>query len=222
MPEFTLAGAIKAADELSTNLSFPKINKVFDYQKNKNISSQYIEPRGCLIEAIRRQGKKVVIKYIPASEADGAFPDLTVSITRKDRNGVYCISIDQRCSFCARRFAGVKELLHVYFDILERSPAIQEITDTLSDAINSRRVIGEKGQDDNDIVLSGEAFCYIVAIEILLPFGEYRSHVENEHDPGNGKNDYYTALMTRIPSSVIYFYFSKFRAFSSRLHGEGF
>jgi hypothetical protein len=221
-PQRPLADAIKEADVLAKSLNFPrKPNSVelrgghaIDSAGHSSassciIESPYIDPIPALLTAIKQQGKQVRIKRIPHAELPEE-PDLDISITRKDREGVYHISIAERCTFCVRRFAALKELLHVYFDILEHSSAVRELTDTLTAAIQSRRSVEAAG-------ISGEAFCYVAAIEILIPYGEFRTEIANYRDVDQ-RTDYDIARMTRVPSSVIYFFFNKYITISDFIH----
>ena len=213
-----LAEAIREAVKLSESLKFPRAPNDFTVEgaytigadgniscDERPVSFPYISPVDALRTDLRKRGKDV--RFV--TPADDSRDALAISMARKVRGETYRVTIDNDCTFCVFRFAMLKELLHIHFGIFGPSPSLEAVSETLRDAIQSRMSVNPD--------LSGEAFCYAVAIEIMIPYGPFRDAVL-DHKKRN-ETDHTIARMTRVPLPVIKFFFDdKYAELSGLLH----
>lgn len=175
--ELYLKDAIRLARELHRLLCFSSIpNEVSFVEKYsvdensgllrpsviKKLKNNYIAPVAILKAEVERQRRKEV-KFLESERLSflrGFSP------SSKD---VIPIILKHDSTFCVRRFAALKELIHNYdikYTTSETTPK------AVLNAIESALACSQPGIHGDVASLHVEAFCYFCALEILIPWGE--------------------------------------------------
>ena len=165
--------------------------------KTENLDCSYVAPVSILAKAIMNR-RNITINFFSSRVAQNT---AGMSV-RKGANTVDILTPGE-ASFCATRFARLKELIHQWDDaFLSTDTSAKSLMLAIDAALRSL---------DPDIIdspspLHIENFCFFCAIEILLPWGKAgaRRNVLVEYRARN-LQDLVIARAFRVPLTVIQF-----------------
>jgi hypothetical protein len=130
-----------------------------------------------------------------------------MSLANPAPDNSFDILISPGFNFCYRRFAICKELCHILTDdgsTMQSDPVIQ-----LQGALQTVQLVQKSPKEFwknplfTDNPLSSENFCFLLALEILIPIKERDKMVT---DVTNGVRPYDVAFRLRIPELLVAFY----------------
>jgi hypothetical protein len=194
LPDFerNFAGAVRLAYWI-------KLNNWYVSKEGKvNVSD------GCIWPAFKNAVSKQTGKQINLHFRDNL---KNTSISLANPNNSYDILISPAFNFCYRRFAICKELCHILTDdatTVQTDPVKQ-----LQIALETVEFVQNAPTDfwKNPLFtgnpLSSENFCFLLALEILIPTKDRDKMVT---DITNGVNPYDIAFRLRIPELLVKFY----------------
>ncbi len=206
----TFPDAVGLARQLRRDLLFTDIPQVLQYESSyqfdisgmlvpskTRLTCSYVAPVSILANAIMRKNG-VVINFFKSSIAR----NIAGMSVRKGSNSVDILT-PAGASFCATRFAQLKELIHQWNDsFLSTDTSPKSLMLTIEAAMKSL---------DPDIIdspspLHIENFCFFCAMEILLPWGN-AGDLRNVLLEYRAKNlpDLVIARAFRVPLVVIQF-----------------
>ena len=158
----------------------------------------YVDPLPDLIKSLKSQ-RKLDVRIETMDLCGGVTALAFMPISQQ-----VVIRVQKQLSFCVKRFAILKELLHYVKDGLASKETTESSLDTsIIAAIECRSQLAAP-----DRPLHPEAFCYYCAIETLLWWGNrgiVRSKLTDMHQ--SRTPDMVMACAYRVPLYVIQFFF---------------
>jgi hypothetical protein len=147
-----------------------------------------------------RGGKEIVRFYVPD------LVDTSIHVEFDDR---YEILVPQIFNFCHKRFALCKELCHILTD--EGTAKLHNPFEQLNRALRTHKKVLDYKESDLEINpffsstdLPSEDFCFLLALEMLIPvFARDKLILEHRVD---GISTYDIAGQLRIPESLVIFF----------------
>jgi hypothetical protein len=159
---------------------------------------------------------KRVVMYSPSDYLQN------VSICIERAEG-YEILLPQSFTFCEKKFAVCKELCHILTD--DEDYKSHEPVEQIQHALQTDRKVLSSATDRElsllftDSKLSSEDFCFLLAMELLLPV-EKRDNFITDVKVNGTKTPYDIALELKIPKSLVSFFIdSDYNAVFKRLGG---
>jgi hypothetical protein len=141
-----------------------------------------------------------------------------------ERDGIYQIVLPKGFNFCHQKFAVCKELCHILTD--DGTYKSHEPIEQLTRALQTNRKVLTSPKDRElsllftEAKLSAEDFCFLLALEILIPV-EKRDQIITDVKVSGIKKPYDIALELHIPSSLVEFFIeSDYNAVFKRLGGH--
>ena len=175
--ELYLKDAIQLARKLHRTLRFPRIHNEVSFVEKfavdektgllkpssiVKLQNDYVAPIKMLkAEVERRRGKRVEFLESKCLQKMRGFAPSS--------NDVIPVILKSEASFCVRRFAALKELIHNYdeqYCTSDTSPI------AVLNAIESAILCARPGVHSDVAPLHVETFCYFCALEVLMPWGE--------------------------------------------------
>lgn len=204
----TFPAAVGLARQLRRELLFTDVKQLLPYESSyrvddsgmllpgntETLDCSYVAPVSILARAIMKR-RGVIIKFFASSVAE----NLTGMSVRNRNNSIDVIT-PADASFCATRFARLKELIHQWDDDKYLS------TDTTAKPLMLAIGASMKSLDLEtiDSPLHIENFCFFCAIEILLPWGSVGDLRKILVDyRAKGLEDLVIAQAYRVPLTVI-------------------
>jgi hypothetical protein len=164
-------------------------------------------------------GKEIVRYYLPPS----LLTDISIHIELPDK---YEILIPEIFNPCHKRFAVCKELCHILTDdnyVSSHNP-IEQLNRAL---VTNKKVLGYKESDleinpfFSGVELQTEEFCFLLALEVLIPISKRDKIIADFR--GKGTTTYDIAVSLRIPESLVIFFFqSNYNVAFKRIGGIEF
>ena len=203
----TLSDAVYLARKLHRDLGFGEKKQTVKYEtysfdksgmlvsNGNSFTCAYVTPVAQLVQGISAR-RNVKVQFFKSND----FVNLQGMAIRSSKSSVDVI-VPKTATFCAERFAYVKELVHQWDDVYaSKDTSARALVRVIESAMRSLDV--ETIFDPLHI----EKFCFFCALEILLPWGrngekrkkliEYRA---------NGLPDLVIAQAYRVPLAVIQF-----------------
>lgn len=147
-------------------------------------------------------GKQIVRYYLPPT----LLTDISIHIEKPDR---YEILIPEIFNCCHKRFALCKELCHILTD--DKFSSSRNPFDQLNRAlVTNKKVLGYKESEFEinplftGTELLSEEFCFLLALEILIPIPQRDKLIADVRV--KGIKTYDVALSLRIPESLVIFF----------------
>lgn len=206
-PLLTFPAAVGLARQLRRELLFTDVKQVLPYESSycvngdgmlvpgvtESLQCSYVAPISILArEIMNRRG--VAIRFFRSKIAE----NLDGMAVRNGMKGVDIIT-PTRASFCATRFARLKELVHQWDD---RFLSTDTTAKPLMLAIDAAMKSLEPEMLDSPLHI--ENFCFFCAIEILLPWGDCGSFRNVLVDyRARGLEDMVIAQAYRVPLAVV-------------------
>jgi len=176
--------------EIADDGSTKEIQKTFtfDYVEHQKLAAHILKER------------KVKVSFRRYS---GSTTTNVIAMTYAIDESNYVIIYDGNATDCKKRFAFVKELMHIYIGTVEESLTPESIELLLETASMCRRdpLLARK--------MTPEDFCYFCAIETLIPYGRdgnYRKKFTDLHSKLN-LTPYTMAYAVKVPMTVIHYFF---------------
>lgn len=207
----TFPAAVGLARQLRRELLFTDVKQTLPYEssycidesgmlvpgKTESLDCSYVAPVSILAKAIMKR-RNITINFFKSNVAQNT---AGMSV-RKGANSVDILT-SAGASFCATRFARLKELIHQWDDaFLSTDTSAKSLMLTIEAALKSL---------DPDIIdspspLHIENFCFFCALEILLPWGKAgeRRNVLVDYRAQN-LQDLVIAQAFRVPLAVVQF-----------------
>jgi len=208
----TFLEAVRTARQLDQKLSFPRVSQVVvvaTYRELENgdivsspdgdrLSCSYVDPICSLMDYVRRE-RGISFHVFNSSKAIN-----TLGLALQTDEHTVNILVPRDASFCLKRFAIVKEILHFLKPGLSSSEfsgkalfsLIEQASSCFSDEIST--LVRE---------LPPEVFCYLVAVEIFLLWSIRIQQIKIARD--HRHSDLVVAEMFRVPLIVIQEFFAK-------------
>jgi len=206
-PLLTFPAAVGLARQLRRELLFTDVKQVLPYESSylvneegmlvpgntESLQCSYVAPISIMARAIMRK-HGLDIRFVRSNVAT----DLAGMSVRNGANGIDIIT-PASASFCATRFARLKELVHQWDGSFLS-------TDTTAKPLMLAIGAAMKSLDPEilDSPLHIENFCFFCAIEILLPWGNAgdRRNILVDYR-ARGLEDMVIAQAYRVPLTVI-------------------
>lgn len=208
----TMQGAVSYARSLHRDIGFHFVTRVLDYpakyvigndglqdSKMESVQCAYVEPLVALVKAVQRRRKFIVtVKEVDLSVG-------VLAIARVVKGNILEIRVQKGLTYCVKRFAILKELLHYYEADLASSDTSE---DFLYEAICSSMRC-RFARSDVYAKIHVEELCYYAAIEVLLYWGENGAGRESLIKLRNDKKmpEYFIACAFRTPLSIVQYFF---------------
>ena len=208
----TMQGAVSYARTLHRDLHFLYVKRVLVYDskyvceedgstrpQKSSLECEYVDPLPELIREIQtRRGLAVVVQNV----------DLAVGVLAVARvvfGNVLQIRIQKSLTYCVKRFAVLKELLHYYDESLSSRDTSEEfLYEAICASMHCRF-----GRPDVYAKIHVEELCYYAAIELLLFWGHEgkgRDFLMELHGPQK-MPEYFMACAFRTPLSIVQYFF---------------
>jgi|ERR1035437_408144 DNA-binding CsgD family transcriptional regulator len=144
------------------------------------------------------------------------------SLVKGDPAEFFEILIPSAFNFCHRRFAICKELCHIFTD--DNSVRTHDPVATLNHALQTAISVQNPRRESElsplftYVEISSEDFCFLLALEILIPIKD-RNRIITE-SLVEGISNYDIAVRLRIPEKLVKFYIaSSYNTAFKRVHG---
>ena len=208
----TMQGSVAYARSLHNDLGFGFVTRMLDYPARyvlgndgssvvqmESVRCTYVEPLVALVKAVQRRRKFVVaIKEVDLSVG-------VLAIARVMKGNVLEIRLQKGLTYCVKRFAILKELLHYYETDLASSDTSE---DFLYDAVCASMRC-RFARSDVYAKIHVEELCYYAAIEVLLYWGKNGAGrkflIELRDD--KKRPEYFIACAFRTPLSIVQYFF---------------